>query len=287
MEDTGQCRLTFGSQPLDYPKPVVELDGLTPVDLVVDATIDVTNRDYSFSIMVRPTNDTGALLHYKTDDTTKQLQELAFYISGGYFHMERILKTKSEISPPSTVQMPINTWNFITFGINFGNGEIIIAFNGDTKMHDNNYDQEVEFVIPGILRVGGMFDERKPNLKGRVACVGFYIDMKRPRQSDSEQYCMAPTWTNNMPNCSTPAIPRTETAAGYFMKEVNIQLSNLNMISTSSKCTRLRCALSCLRDKRCWFFRYEPSASGCSQCTLYDSSVKGTGTGDKFLYKWI
>ena len=90
-----------------------------------------------------------------------------------------------------------------------------------------------------------------------------------------------------MPNCSTPAIPRTETAAGYFMKEVNIQLSNLNMISTSSECTRLRCALSCLRDKRCWFFRYEPSASGCSQCTLYDSSVKGTGTGDNFLYKWI
>ncbi|XP_063431074.1 uncharacterized protein LOC134713715 [Mytilus trossulus] len=168
----------------------------------------------------------------------------------------------------------------------FSHGAMVINFGGKEIIHKDN-DREVDFVIPGILRVGGMFDERIPNLKGRVACVGFYNDMYDPLQSDSEQHCMAPTWTNNMPNCSTSAIQRTETPAGHFKKEVNIQLSNLNMISTSSECTRLRCALSCLRDKRCLFFRYAPSASGCSLCTLYDISVKGTGAGDNFLYKWI
>ena len=92
------------------------------------------------------------------------------------------------------------------------------------------------------------------------------------------------------PDCSTPqAIQRSETAAGYFMMETNIQLSTLNQISTIPKCTKLQCAVSCLRHQSCWYYRYEPSASGCSQCTLYDSSVtswKGTGAGDNFLYKW-
>ncbi|XP_052099926.1 uncharacterized protein LOC127734212 [Mytilus californianus] len=287
--DTGQCGRIFGGQPPDYPNPVVELDGLTPVDLVVDATVD-SDKDYSFSMMVRPTVDTGALLHYKPNDSTQQLRELALYISGGYIHMERILNTKSEISPPSTQQIPPNAWHFITFGIDISNGKMIINFNGEKIEHNNNYLDNVDFVIPGILRVGGMFDQQKPNLQGRVACVGFYSNVKKPSQSDSEPSCKAGSWVNNIPDCSTPlAVQRTETEAGYFMMETNIQLSTLNMISTNPKCTKLRCAVSCLRHQSCWYYRYAPSASGCSQCTLYDSSItswKGTGAGDNYLFKW-
>ncbi|CAC5423667.1 unnamed protein product [Mytilus coruscus] len=287
--DTGQCGRIFGGQPSDYPNPVVELDGLTPVDLVVDATID-SDKDYSFSMMVRPTVDTGALLHYKPNDSTQQLKELTLYISGGFIHMERILNTESEISPPSTQQIPINTWHFISFGIDISNGKMFINFNGVKIEHDNSYRGNVDFVIPGILRVGGMFDQQKPNLQGRVACVAFYSDEKQPAKSDSEPFCKAGNWVNNVPDCSTPeAVQRTETAAGYFMMETNIQLSTLNQISTSPKCNTLRCAVSCLRQQSCWYYRYEPSASGCSECTLYDSSItswKGTGAGDNFLYKW-
>ncbi|VDH90403.1 Hypothetical predicted protein [Mytilus galloprovincialis] len=288
--DTGQCGRIFGGQPPDYPNPVIELDGTTPVDLVVDATID-SDKDYSFSMMVRPTNDTGALLHYKPDDSTQQLKELAFYISEGYIHMDRILNTGIEISPQSTeLQLTINTWNYISFGIDRSNGKMIINFNDIKKQHDNSSFGNVDFVIPGILRVGGMFDQRKSNLQGRVACVAFYSDVKEPKQSDSEPTCKADIGMNNEPDCSTPqAIQRSETAAGYFMMETNIQLSTLNQISTIPKCTKLQCAVSCLRHQSCWYYRYEPSASGCSQCTLYDSSVtfwKGTGAGDNFLYKW-
>ncbi|CAC5423668.1 unnamed protein product [Mytilus coruscus] len=287
--DTGQCGRIFGGQPPGYPNPVVELDGLTPVDLVVDATIG-SDKDYSFSMMVRPTVDTGALLHYKPNDSTQQLKEFALYISGGYIQMERILNNESEISPSSTQQFPINTWHFISFGIKRIDGIMIINFNNDNIKHDNSYRGNVDFVIPDILRVGGMFDQRKPNLHGRVACVGFYSDEKEPEQAYSEHPCKAGNWVYNTPDCSTTqAIPRTETAAGYFMVEVNIQLNTLNMISTSPKCTKLLCAVSCLRHESCWYFRYELSASGCSQCTLYDSSItswKGTGAGDNFLYKW-
>ncbi|CAC5395373.1 unnamed protein product [Mytilus coruscus] len=190
-----QLIIAVGGQPSDYPNPVVELDGLTPVDLIVDATID-SDKDYSFSMMVRPTVDTGALLHYKPNDSTQQLKELTLYISGGYIHMERILTTESEISPPSTQQIPINTWHFITFGINISNGKMIININGDNIEHDNNYIDNVDFIIPGILRVGGMFDQRKPILQGRVACVGFYGDVKEPEQRDSEPSCKAGNWVN-------------------------------------------------------------------------------------------
>ncbi|XP_063431089.1 uncharacterized protein LOC134713729 [Mytilus trossulus] len=287
--DTGQCGRIFGGQPPDYPNPVVELDGLTPVDLVVDATI-VTGKDYSFSMMVRPTNDTGTLLHYKPNDTTQQLQELVLYISGGYVYMERILNTVSEISDPSTWQMPMNTWNFISFGVDISNGKMFIDLNGHKIEHDNNYNGNINFVIPGILRVGGMFDQRYSKLQGRIACVAFYTDKKDPAEGDSESFCKSGTWTNNEPDCATPqAVQRSETAAGYFMMETNIQLSTLNQILTIPKCTKLRCAVSCLRHQSCWYYRYEPSASECSQCTLYDSSVtswKGTGAGDNFLYKW-
>ena len=195
--DTGQCGRIFGSQPPDYPNPVVELDGLTPIDLIVDATID-SDKDYSFSMMVRPTNDTGALLHYKPDDSTQQLKELAFYISGGYIHMERILNTDNEISPQSTeLQMLINNWHYISFGIDRSNGKMFINFNDNKIQHDHSYHDNVDFVIPGILRVGGMFDQRKPNLQGRAACVAFYSDVKEPKQSDSEPSCKADTGMNS------------------------------------------------------------------------------------------
>ncbi|VDI02031.1 Hypothetical predicted protein [Mytilus galloprovincialis] len=289
--DTGQCGRIFGGQPPDYPNLVFELDGLIPVDLVVDATIE-SDKDYSFSMMVRPSVDTGALLHYKPDDSTQQLQELALYISGGYIYMERILDSNTaETSPQLTQQkMQINTWYFISFGIDISNGKMFINLNGDNIPHDKSYRDSVNFVIPGILRVGGMFDQRNPNLQGRVACVAFYSDVKEPAKDDSESFCKAGTWTNNEPDCSTPqAVQRSETAAGYFMMETNIQLNTLNQISAIPKCTNLRCAASCLRHQSCWYYRYEPSASGCSQCTLYDSSVtswKGTGAEDNFLYKW-
>ncbi|CAG2229136.1 unnamed protein product [Mytilus edulis] len=288
--DTGQCGRIFGGQPLIIPNPVIELDGMTPVDLVVDATID-SGKDYSFSLMVRPNNDTGALLHYKPDNSTQQLKELALYISGGYIHMERILDSEpAEISSPSIQQkMQINTWHYITFGIDISNGKMVISLNGDEISDANSYLGNVNFVIPGILRVGGMFDQRNPNLQGKVACVAFYYGVKKPAKDDSELFCKAGTWTNNEPDCSTQAVQRSETAAGYFMMETNIQLSTLNQISTIPKCTQLQCAVSCLRHQSCWYYRYEPSASGCSQCTLYDSSVtswKGTGAGDNFLYKW-
>ncbi|CAG2218453.1 unnamed protein product [Mytilus edulis] len=272
-------------------------------------------------MMVRPTNDTGALLHYKPDNSTQQLKELAFYISEGYIHMDRLLNTGIiEISPQSTeLQLTINTWNYLSFGIDRSNGKMIISFNDIIKVHDNSFFGNVDFVIPGILRVGGMFDQRKSNLQGRVACVAFYSGVKEPKQSDSEPTCKADIGMNNEPDCSTPqaiqrsetaagyfmmetniqlnepdcstpqAIQRSETVAGYFMMETNIQLSTLNQISTIPKCTKLQCAVSCLRHQSCWYYRYEPSASECSQCTLYDTSVtswKGTGAGDNFLYKW-
>ncbi|VDH90404.1 Hypothetical predicted protein [Mytilus galloprovincialis] len=151
--DTDQCTLTFGSQPLDYPNPVVELDGLTPVDLVVDETID-SGKHYSFSMMVRPTNDTG-----------------------GYIYMERNLNTESEISPPLT-QIRKNTLNFITLGINFGGGDMGINFNGETIQHNNNYCENVEFVIPGLLRVGDIPDCSTPQATQRTETAASYFMKK-------------------------------------------------------------------------------------------------------------
>ena len=191
--DTSQCGRTFGDPPSDSFNPVIELDGNSYVD------VDVLNKytpakDYSFSGRFMATVNSAALFHYKANDATQSFKEMMLYINGGRLFMTRTINGPSvEISTPSTNTLSLNTWHSVTFGIDISNGKMKVKLN-ENKEIDQEFAHNKNFETPGVLRIGGTFDQSQPNFKGRIACAAFWDKIKEPNTDTSHTWCSTITY---------------------------------------------------------------------------------------------
>jgi hypothetical protein len=186
--DTSQCGRTFGNPPIGSVNSVIECDGNSYVD--VDLLNGYTpTKDYSFSGRFMPTVNSAALFHYKANDATQQFKEMMLYINGGKFFMTRTISGPTvEVSTQITTTLTLNTWHSVTFGIDRSNGKGKVYLNKNKEI-DEEFDHNRDFVTPGVLRIGGTFDQSQPNFKGRIACAAFWDDEKEPNTDTSHNWC--------------------------------------------------------------------------------------------------
>lgn len=186
--DTSQCGRTFGNPPIGSVNPVFELDGSSYVD--VDVLYGyIPTGDYSFSGRFMPTVNSAALFHYKANADTQPFKEMMLYMNVGRLFMTRTISGASvEVSTDSTPTLTLNTWHPVTFGIDISNGKMKVQLNAN-KVVDEEFAHNINFVTPGVLRIGGTFDQSQPNFQGRIACAAFWNGEKEPNTDTSHYLC--------------------------------------------------------------------------------------------------
>ena len=74
------------------------------------------------------------------------------------------------------------SWVYFSFGIDTSNGRTRV-FVDKNNVIDEDFEDEVDIVLPGILRIGASHDSSKPNLVGHVACVAYHVDNDPPKSA--------------------------------------------------------------------------------------------------------
>ena len=196
QDKSAGCNVKFESDiPSTLIFPPIRFDGTYSVDIHIDNNVATDNTDYSFSGWFKSAGATAALFHYKTDDDTTALQELKLVLNSSNLEMTRKIIVSSvpvtEILVTTGSIVTINTWHYISFGIDYGDGEFKVQLYGSTFVDNEiGHENDIGMVLPGTLRIGRTFDNTHLPLIGYATCVGFHTNENKPDPTDSIQSCI-------------------------------------------------------------------------------------------------
>lgn len=186
------CGMEFTSGPPGYPEAgAANFDGVKFIDQKVNFAPRTV--DYSLSGLFRMSNLDGTLLHYSDDAGIFQIM---LWVKNGTLYMERHSTTVMiHTYFPGVVDSHI--WYFVSVGVDYGGGKLIIQLiqtgTGTAVELTREIEKDIEFTMPGTLRIGGMQDSSQPNLEGSATCVAFYFGERQPTESVAKEQCIAYT----------------------------------------------------------------------------------------------
>lgn len=200
-DSMADCTMTFGqSSPLGLTKAPIFSNGFTDITVSMATEPTVSGEDFSFSGWFKFSSQDGALFHYKSEDSSSDLREVKVVLISQHLQMTRILSTSETNIGNSSEFIPLNTWYYISVGVDRSNGKLKIEKDESNILDlDDNFASDVDFALPGTLRIGGTFDYSHPRLTGYVTCFSFHISNLLPKKTDSQFSC-----ESTLPSFGTP-----------------------------------------------------------------------------------
>ena len=189
-EQLAGCGVQFVSDiPPDFSSPAISLNGASYLDIKVDTIIDTGDKHYAFSGWFKTFVSDGALFHYRTNVKTAQFQGMKVVLDSQKLSVTRELLTKNE-TISSTAEVNLDTWYYIAYGIDYGNGNMKVYLD-KTKVIDDDlsFDNNIKSSFPGIMRIGGTFENTLSPLTVYITCFAFYKNTDSPNQKDSPPPC--------------------------------------------------------------------------------------------------
>ncbi|CAC5362935.1 unnamed protein product [Mytilus coruscus] len=269
QDQSTECNIKFAQDmPPTFPNLAVSTDDDHVIDVRIENNFIPSGNDYTFSGWFQSSNTDGALFHYKSDDKNGSFLGLKAVLTSLYnITLTRNLQFSNEsgvsVNNPPLI---VNTWYYLTFSVDGKNGKMKI--NQDEVSifsDDNNFEDDIDIVLPGTLRIGGSFDEIDSNFNGDVTCFAYHSDKPDPAKSESEGQCK----TASVAESYIPICPKRN--VGIYSNS-SIDTSNLSTISTSTECSVFQCCIACLNEVSCKYIQYDLTNESCcfviASCTF-------------------
>ncbi|CAC5367055.1 unnamed protein product [Mytilus coruscus] len=260
QDRTSGCNIEFAQDmPPDFPNLGVSIVDGDVIDVRIEDILYFSGNDYAFSGWFKALGPDGALFHYRSDDQTGDFNEIKAVLVSQTINLTRNLKTSHDIGISSSIGL--NTWYYMSFGIDRSSGKMKIQQDAIAILElDDNFQNDIDIVFPGTLRIGGSFDEFDSKFNGHVTCFAYHSIKHDPPLSESKSQCTMTPPGFYLPICM-------ERNMGMYSSD-GTPTSNLRVISTSATCSVFQCGVKCLKEISCRYIQYDLSNDRCKTCYL-------------------
>ncbi|XP_033755853.1 uncharacterized protein LOC117338605 [Pecten maximus] len=312
-QDNGQCGLGFG---IDFPyfghtyDSLLLNGGTRPYVDVNIPSITFGNglqySDFTFRINLIPISDppNGTVFNYRSNTcSTDAINELKlWFVSGDLYASKSVGGNEPEVTvfTKSFNNIIANNWQFLGVGVDAFTGYITIMVDSFTFYSGTSSTPQKALNTPGVIRLGGGFENSMGLFSGGMTCFGMYEELldANNKHSYTLSNCMMTTGWNSWPN-GLPAGPdptgctsstgntptATDRTKGKFLLTGNDMAPSCHVISTNSGVVRVtvECAMMCLQDNTCLSFTVATSLSVMT-CSLFSSIHTDTVATPNTIY---
>ncbi|XP_069114797.1 mucin-5B-like [Argopecten irradians] len=200
----------------------VFFDGLNSVDVNVGPHSFEERDDYTFTFYMKPSNIVvrdRCLMHYQSTGGTTSVKMVLH--QGTDLHIYRTLNTGASESLYFTGTVQTNQWQLFAVAVDNSMGKIAVIVLSVVK-EELIGEKKQAFQTPGVLRIGGCFDNSFPSYTGSVTCLSLFDD--KLHESDLHDvdeaceestyvcYASTPTLTTILNSATCPSTPSTVTS---------------------------------------------------------------------------
>lgn len=193
---TGSCLTSDVAHPsLDYNSSTFTASSLAYRDFTLDDTAIV--GDFTFSVFVSPTADSGTFFHYEKQDLSTGINFIKVLIFS-YNVNETTLFVMGDNATDVLLNLTIqyhfqdDQWTPVCVDYDESSKEFEI-WAGDSSVRQV-IDIKRQIGKPGKIRLGGSFLPQYEPYKGRATCFQFYESKLDNSFEDALSYCLTTSW---------------------------------------------------------------------------------------------
>ncbi|XP_061164520.1 uncharacterized protein LOC133173553 [Saccostrea echinata] len=263
------CPLNFvDSYPLTVPSnESVQITAGSYFDVDVTHITINDGDDYGISIYIYPTNDSGPIFDYESEDGTFKMKA---WLAGGFLRASRLITSNpySFLVNEKNNLVTLNKWQKVGVSVDTSAKSLRTVVADNLQINSDSASQQSEdgvnddanrpIVTPGKLRVGASFNVSVPRtFSGLVTCLGVVKNKNLDCFSDcvsTQKWSITPTFSD---------VDKLHYATFSGVKFDMIPI--ITPIHQSVSRSLTTCAITCLTDfLYCRSFTFQSQSKACS-----------------------